>query len=533
MAWQQTRERQGLIGLLLFLMMLAVSVAAAEQPAPPDFGRYYALVIGNQSYQHLAELQTARADAQEVARMLEEQYGFKVELLLDADRDRTLWTFSQLPKRMAGRERDSLLIYYVGHSQLGKGGAGYWLPVDAAEDNAAGWIPTELITNILSTVRVRHILAMTDSAYSGGLQLPDEARLREDNETRLRRLLATPSLTALTSGSNTPVVHENEDRHSLFARSFLITLRDNRDILAGRRLFERMLQPVYRSTGQLPRYGYMKKTGNQEQGDFLFVPKQVQEELPHETPQPAPEPAPMTAAAPANKGDVLVNEASGIEFVYVPGNCFKMGSPVGEKGRFAWEGPVHEVCVNGFWMGKYEVTQAQWEKIMGDNPAGFKQGGQYPVENISWEDAKEFLTRLNKRSRRVYRLPTEAEWEYACRAADGSGKYCGGDNPDVLAWHEENSGKKTHPVGGKQANSFGLYDMSGNVWEWCSDKFDKDYYAAGGVRNNPRGPSGGGERVERGGSAASRVHNCRAAFRFRNRPDYRENIIGFRVLMQE
>jgi formylglycine-generating enzyme required for sulfatase activity len=183
-------------------------------------------------------------------------------------------------------------------------------------------------------------------------------------------------------------------------------------------------------------------------------------------------------------------------------------------------------------MGKYEVTQEQWQKIMGDNPAGFNKGGQYPVENVSWEDIKEFITRLNKRSGKMYRLPTEAEWEYACRA-NGSGKYCGGDNPDVLAWHEENSGKKTHPVGGKQANGFGLYDMSGNVWEWCADKFDKDYYAAGGVRNNPQGPSGGGERVERGGSAASRVHNCRAAFRFRNRPDYHEDMLGFRILMQE
>jgi formylglycine-generating enzyme required for sulfatase activity len=543
MTWQQKREQSGIIFTLLLFIVLAVSEATSGQSAPPDFGKYHAVVIGNQSYQHMDELKTARADAQEVARMLEEKYGFKVELLLDADRDRTLWTLSQLPKRMTNRDRDNLLIYYTGHSQISHSGAGYWKPVDADLVNDSEWIPTALITNILSTVRAKHVLVITDSSYSGSLQLPDDSRLRESREARLQRLLETPSLTSLVSGSERPAYEEGA-RHSLFARSFLITLRDNQEVLSGRSLFERMLQPVYRSTGQLPRYGYINKTSH-EQGDFLVVPKQLQENVHQKTARsavkmkalPAQEPQPVLAAPapePPKKGDMLLNEATGMEFVYVPGGCFRMGSPFGEKGRFAWEGPVHEVCVNGFWMSKYEVTQNQWEKIMHNNPSGFKKSGrgQYPIENVSWNDAKVFVDKMNKRSQRVYRLPTEAEWEYACRA-DGSGKYCGGDNPDVLAWHEENGGKKTHQIGGKQANGFGLYDMSGNVWEWCADKFDKDYYAAGGVRNNPRGPSGGGERVVRGGSAGSRVHNCRAAFRFRNKPDYREDLLGFRVMMQE
>jgi len=541
MGWQQKRERLGILGLLLLFFGMAVSAAAAEQQAPLDFGRYYALVIGNQSYRHLDELWTARADAQETARMLEERYGFKAELLLDADRERMLWTLSQLPKRLADRERDSLLIYYAGHGGLGKGGRGYWKPIDAEPDNEAGWIPTELITNILSALRIRHILVVTDSSYSAALKLPDDGRLRESKEDKLRRLLETPSITVLASGGDRPV-QEEEARHSLFARSFLAVLRDNLEILSGRSLFSRLLEPVHRSAGTMPGYGSVSRT-SQEQGDFLLVPNPLQENLRQRgTAQPIrrvqPEAAPVPAAASSaetrqpNKGDVLINEASGMEFVYVPGGCFKMGSPISEKSRFLWEGPVHEVCVNGFWIGKYEVTQQQWEKIMGGNPSGFTKGGRYPVENVSWEDAKEFLSKLNKRSGKVYRLPAEAEWEYACRA-DGSGKYCGGDNPDILAWHEENSGRKTHPAGGKQANGFGLYDMSGNVWEWCGDRFDKDYYAAGGVRNNPRGPSGEGERVVRGGSAGSRVHNCRAAFRYKNQPSYRESLIGFRVVMQE
>ena len=532
MAWQQKSKRLRMIGLLLLFLGPAWSAVAAGQPVLPDFGRQYALVIGNQSYKNLDELPTVRTDAQDVGRLLEELYGFKVELLLDADRDRMLWTLSQLPKRLADRERDSLLIYYAGHSQLGRGGAGYWQPVDAVQNNEGSWISTDLISNILKTVRVRHILVATDAAYAVSLRLP--------SETRFQKLLETPSITVLASGGDKPA-QEPEARNSSFARSLLLALRDNHELLAGSKLFELMRQQRPQS---MPRYGYITQA-EQAQGDFFFVPRQLQyrEAAPavsKEQPAPAPLPqqkkmpaAPPAAARQPQQGDMLVNEASGMEFVYVPGGCFKMGSSLGEKGRFLWEGPVHEVCVNGFWLGKYEVTQAQWQKIMGDNPSGFGKGGEYPVENVSWENAKEFLRRLTQRSSgRIYRLPSEAEWEYACRAS-GSGKYCGGDNPDLLAWHEENSGNQTHPAGRKQANAFGLHDMSGNVWEWCGDRFDQAYYSVGGVRNNPHGPAGGGERVVRGGSAGSRVYNCRAAFRYKNQPDYRENMIGFRVVMQE
>jgi formylglycine-generating enzyme required for sulfatase activity len=557
MIWQQKAGQSAprVIGLMLlfFILLAAMSAAAAEQPVLPDFGRYYALVIGNQSYQQLDEVKTARADAKEAARLLEEQYGFEVELLLDADRDRMLWTLSRLPKRIPRQERDSLLIYYVGHSRMSrKNGAGWWLPVDAAKEADTDWIPAALISNILGTVRARHILVVTDSCYSGNLQMPDDGgRRQESKEARLRRLVETPSLTVLQSGGEQPV-YENRDRNSLFARNFLHTLSVNRHILSGRVLFERMVQPYFRATEQLLEYGYLTGT-EREQGDFIFAPKGLQEmsrqpaapprklkkknvkPMPEAKPEAAvPPPSPKQAAAPPpKKGDIMINEVSGMELIYVPSGCFKMGSSLDEKGRFAWEGPVHEVCVDGFWIGKYEVTQEQWQKIMGGNPSGFQKGGSYPVENVSWNDAQKFLSRLNKRSSRVYRLPTEAEWEYACRA-DSSGKYCGGGNPDFLAWHEENSGGATHPAGKLQANAFGLHDMSGNVWEWCSDRFDKNYYGLAGTRLNPQGPASGSEsRVVRGGSAGSRVRNCRAAFRFRNKPDYRENLMGFRVVMQE
>jgi len=167
------------------------------------------------------------------------------------------------------------------------------------------------------------------------------------------------------------------------------------------------------------------------------------------------------ATAP-KQGDVTTDDTTGMELVYVPGGCFNMGSPPEEKDRYDDEGPVHEVCVDSFWMGQYEVTQGQWEKVMGANPSNFTKGGNYPVENVSWNDTQDFIKKLNKKYDKQYRLPTEAEWEYACRAK-GSGRYCGGDDLDAVAWYDKNSGSSTHAVGGKQANAFGLHDMSGNV----------------------------------------------------------------------
>lgn len=211
--------------------------------------------------------------------------------------------------------------------------------------------------------------------------------------------------------------------------------------------------------------------------------------------------------------------------VSVPAGCYLMGSDSG----MADEKPVHEVCVDGFRMGKYEVTQAQWEAVMGSNPASNKQGGNYPVESVSWNDAQEFIRRLNTATNQNFRLPTEAEWEYACRSGGKKEQYCGGDNLDDLAWYEDNSGGASHPVGTKQANGLGLYDMSGNVWEWCSDWYDENYYRSS-PRQNPPGPSSGVSRVDRGGSWFRRSGYEYAAFRRGLNPGNRLGAIGFRLV---
>ncbi len=248
-----------------------------------------------------------------------------------------------------------------------------------------------------------------------------------------------------------------------------------------------------------------------------------------------PEPKASVISPPAQasrptpqQGDIIRDEFIGMEFVSVPRGCFQMGSPENEKDRYKNEGPVHKVCVDGFWMGKYEVTQGQWQKIMGKNPARFKKGDKYPVECVSWKDVQKFISKLNKKSGNKYRLPTEAEWEYAARAR--SSKYSGGDDLDAVAWYRDNSGNTTHPVGEKKANDFGLYDMSGNVWEWCADWYGEKYYASS-PKNNPTGPDSGVLRVLRGGSWVNNPVSCRSVYRYRraSKNPYRD--IGFRLIL--
>jgi formylglycine-generating enzyme required for sulfatase activity len=229
------------------------------------------------------------------------------------------------------------------------------------------------------------------------------------------------------------------------------------------------------------------------------------------------------------QGAIKVDDFTGMKLVYIPGGCFKMGSPESEEGRDDDEDPVHEVCVDAFWMGKYEVTQGQWEKVMGSNPSYFKKGDDYPVERVSWDDAQGFIKKLNSKSGNTYRLPTEAEWEYACRA-NSPGKYCGGDDPDAVAWHDGNSGDSTHSVGKKQKNSFDLHDMSGNVWEWCADWYEKGYYAVS-PKDNPQGPESDSSRVIRGGGWYDSPGGVRPAYRIGFSPGNRYYDLGFRLIL--
>ena len=219
------------------------------------------------------------------------------------------------------------------------------------------------------------------------------------------------------------------------------------------------------------------------------------------------------------------------EMVYVEGGTFRMGATE-EQGRDAWdnEKPVHRVTLSSYLIGKHEVTQALWEEVMGSNPSHNKQGGDYPVENVSWFDCQEFIGKLNARTGMQFRLPTEAEWEYAARGGDRSKgyKYAGSDNLDEVGWYAENSGFHTHPVGEKKPNELGLYDMSGNVLEWCEDRFGAYSNEA---QTNPTGPQSGGYRVLRGCIYWDFARNCRVSYRINGDPGDRYDHDGLRLVL--
>jgi formylglycine-generating enzyme required for sulfatase activity len=222
-----------------------------------------------------------------------------------------------------------------------------------------------------------------------------------------------------------------------------------------------------------------------------------------------------------------------MEFVLIPAGSFMWEEEVKESSNVFGEVertkiPARKVTISkSFYLGKYEVTQEQWYTVMGNNPAKFL-GRKNPVENVSWYDAQEFVRRLNaKEGHNRYRLPTEAEWEYAARAGT-TGAYSFGDDEGSLgryAWYEGNSGKKTHPVGQKQPNAWGLYDMHGNVEEWVQDWYGN--YSSSSV-TDPKGPSSGSDRVVRGGGWYNSAQLCRAAFRYGDSPDNRGSLGGSR-----
>jgi sulfatase modifying factor 1 len=219
-----------------------------------------------------------------------------------------------------------------------------------------------------------------------------------------------------------------------------------------------------------------------------------------------------------------------IEMVHVNSGCFQMGDTFGD-GEID-EKPVHEVCVSDFYIAKYEVTQEQWIAVMGQNPSKF-EGDRKPVEQVSWNEVQQFIARLNAMTGKRYRLPTEAEWEYAARSGGRKEKWAGTSDENTLgdyAWYSENSDEMTHDVGTKKPNGLGIYDMTGNVWEWCQDVYGDEYYKES-PRENPKGVASGTYRVNRGGSWGNDSEDIRATVRYDLIVVYRSSGVGFRLAM--
>lgn len=245
------------------------------------------------------------------------------------------------------------------------------------------------------------------------------------------------------------------------------------------------------------------------------------------------------------------------DFVPVPAGCFQMGN--GFSDAYHLEKPVHEVCLDEFSIAKYDVTVgafrrfvqesgyvteaessggcyaydgASWRMNSGASwrSPGFKQDDSHPVVCVTWDDAARYAAWLSGKDAKSYHLPSEAQWEYAARSGGRIERYAGGGDIDALAWYSANANGTTHPVGQKKPNALGLYDMSGNVWQWCADWYSQSYYRQS-PRNNPKGPPEGTKRMFRGGSWFYDARGVRASYRDFAAPDYRSSYLGFRLVL--
>lgn len=221
------------------------------------------------------------------------------------------------------------------------------------------------------------------------------------------------------------------------------------------------------------------------------------------------------------------------DMVLVDGGVFRMGATSEQGDHISLdEKPAHRVKIKSFYMGRYEVTQAQWKAVMKDNPSFFRGDKNLPVEKVSWNDVQIFIQKVNEKTGKKYRLPTEAEWEYAARGGNKCGgyKFSGSNYIDEIAWCNKNSEEKTHPVGTvSYHNELGIYDMCGNVAEWCGDWYG--LYTEKGPDENPTGPKNGRVRVVRGGAWNYYPDECRVAKRYNAYPGVRLREIGFRLVL--
>lgn len=234
-------------------------------------------------------------------------------------------------------------------------------------------------------------------------------------------------------------------------------------------------------------------------------------------------PAPITNAI---RQQILLDVQSNM--IKVTADSFEMGE---KNDGDADSKPVHKVWVNGFMISKYDVTQALWKAVMGNNPSGSTKCDSCPVEKVSWNDAQEFIKKLNTLTGKHYRLPFEAEWEYAARGGNQSKGYnfSGSDEIDSVGWNDNNSENGSHPVAQKHANELGLYDMTGNVLQWCNDWYNSDYYLTS-PGQNPKGPGTGKTKVLRGCAWNIYTSHCGVAVRADLVPDSRTYNVGFRLV---
>jgi formylglycine-generating enzyme required for sulfatase activity len=503
--------------LAVFLIIFPLAGVGAQQK--------YALVIGNGNYANITKLNNSVNDANDMEVALR-GLGFTVDKVLDGNLTQMENGIINLKNRLKNSKNSYGFFFYAGHG-VQSNGENYLIPVDAniqsesflRRQSISVQEMLDELNNAENALNVVVLDACRDNPFpwkrsgSRGLQVVGNQP-------------ADSIIVFATSAGSTAA--DGTGRNGLFTGHLLNNLKTPG--LEVTEVFRRTMGDVSRSSGNQQRPAvYNQFAGLAYLGSQPAVAAA----------QPALVPTPMPAVQPAATPQRPIPD----NFVRINGGTFTMGTPAHER-RFDDEGPQHQVTVSGFYMGKTEVTQKEYQEVMGTNPSYFK-GDNLPVENVTWYDAIEYCNRLSQkegltlaytrngdsvtwnRNANGYRLPTEAEWEYACRAGTTSAYNTGANISNIIGWYKDNSGNKTHPVEEKPANAWGLYDMHGNVWEWCWDWFGI-YPSSSQI--DPAGTSLGVGRVIRGGGWNSTAVSLRSAIRSSYAPSGWINFLGFRLV---
>lgn len=490
------------------LMLFLLGTLLALLLSSPTHAARLALVIGNRDYT-VGPLKNPINDAEAMSRTLS-GLGFGTTLVKNLKRDDIGQTVEKFVSRI--KAGDDVLVFYAGHGLQVKG-VNYLPAVDAnirVESDVA-----------LNSLNLNQLLDRLDEAKSGVRLLLIDA-CRDNPYSRsfrsgargLARVEGAPSGTLMHFATRPGgVAADGTGGNGLYTSELLKHLKTPG--LPVESILKRVAAGVKQASGgdQQP------WTEGALDGEFYFAPGNLQQSTPQL----------MLQSPPSHliDGQSFKDCAECPELVVVPAGSFQMGSNDGDSD----EKPVHNINIKSFALGKYEVTQRQWKAVMGNNPSKFNNcEDSCPVEQVSWDDIQQFIQKLNVKSGRDYRLPSEAEWEYAVRG--GSDKWSHGSDDGQLgqhAWFTVNSGSITHPVGQKQANSFGLYDMHGNVWEWVQDCWHSSYSGAPFDGGAWISGCSGNERVLRGGGWYSNAAVLRSANRSGNPPGIRSVSNGFRL----
>jgi len=564
------------------LLLLAAALLCGNttnSTLPFRTGKDFALFFAVNDYDHWDDLANPVSDVEAIAKDLKDLYGFETEIVRNPDRKTILDKIEAYRKKTYAKDAQ-LLIFFSGHGEFNEATKqGYFVPKNGQKNDTYGdsYIEYEGLKRRISSLPCEHILLALDACYSGtadeSIAMRGEPGKRPgagadaERERYIAASLQYRSRIMFTSGGKIRTPDKSQ-----FVAKFLGALRT----LGGQDGLLNSTELLGNLNTALPRPMASNFGDHAPGGEFLFIYNQniaVSKPTNAETDEADWQKATKENTLEAYKGYVKLH-ADGNHFeealrlissgsfsaqddkfhelftekdmVFVKGGTFIMGCTDEQKDCGDDEKPAHTVTLDDFYIGRFEVSQEQWKQVTGANPSYYKNCYNCPVEQVSWNDVQEFIRKLNQLSGRQFRLPTEAEWEYAARGGGkktllGNGAKTldsDGANFDASAKYATSysvAGQcrdRTTPVGSLQGNSLGLFDMSGNVWEWCSDWYGAAYYQTDAVLN-PVGPATGTHRVCRGGAWNSIPARCRVSNRGKDRPGGWGNSIGFRLAMSK